>query len=515
MTGAADAPLSAAHHRSITAGSAVLARYSQSPQDTVSADLPGWGLRCSLLQAAFPFHLVLDRDLRVLQVGASLRQLCPALAPGAHLQQALEVIAPRVDVNFEAFRAESRSLFLLRAADTSSTLRGQMLHDDDADVLVFVGSPWVTDVDAFHALGLTIDDFAVSDNVIDYLLLLQNQTSALQEAKNFADRLENVVETLTYQAFHDSLTGLANRSMFTGRLTSALYAQSGQSTVVVSVLYLDLDDFKDVNDRLGHAAGDDLLMQVGQRLRNCVRESDTVARVGGDEFAVLVTHGGPLAGATVAENILAALADPFQLGRDRVQSGGTVGLAVDTGGELTGEEMLRRADVAMYVAKASGKGSLAVYDPDLEARRVADKLAESNRAADRAAGSPADELREAIDKGQLRLHFQPDLALTGEAVTGFEALVRWQHPRGHLVPPGEFILLAEETGLVVPLGRWVLEEACRQAAAWIDRFPNLTVSVNVSSQQLDQDDFVQTVGKALHGAGLEPCRLCLEIPRPS
>jgi diguanylate cyclase (GGDEF)-like protein/PAS domain S-box-containing protein len=299
-------------------------------------------------------------------------------------------------------------------------------------------------------------------------------------------------EQLRHQAFHDPLTGLANRALFTDRVQHALVVRSGD----VAVLFLDLDDFKSVNDGLGHVAGDALLRAVGERLRASLSPSHTVARMGGDEFAILVEQADA-AGAALdaAERITAALQTPFDVDGREVFVTASVGIAV--GGDA--EELLRCSDVAMYGAKTSGKAQYVVYAPPMD-DHVVGRL---ELVAD---------MRRALADDEFVVHYQPTVELETGRIVGAEALVRWQHPTRGLLQPGDFIGVAEETGQIVELGRWVLEEACRQSARWRAELAyDLGVSVNVSTRQIRRPGLVEDVRAALEASGLAPHALTLEI----
>ena len=307
-------------------------------------------------------------------------------------------------------------------------------------------------------------------------------------------------EQLRFEAFHDPLTQLANRAQFTDRLAHALERRVRRGTEV-AVLFLDLDNFKAVNDSLGHAAGDALLTEVGRRLQTCTRSEDTVARLGGDEFAVLLEDVASLDEAAEAtRRILFALRTPVSIeGRDLVVPA-SVGIAGGAG-ETNAGVLLRNADVAMYAAKALGKNRYEVYEPSMHAAAL-ERL------------DLAGDLEGAVERGEFVLEYQPILTLASGEVAGVEALVRWNHPtRGRIQPDG-FISLAEETGAIIELGRWVLGEACRQAYAWSDEFapePPFAMNVNVSARQLLYPGFVDDVARALKEWPIEPGSLVLEI----
>jgi diguanylate cyclase (GGDEF)-like protein len=297
------------------------------------------------------------------------------------------------------------------------------------------------------------------------------------------------------QVLSDPLTGLANRTLVE-ELTERSLGRGG----AVSVLFIDLDDFKDVNDSRGHAAGDEVLLVLADRLRGCVRPGDVVARLGGDEFAVVVDGGDDVARA-VGDRVLTALALPVPLDGGAVAAHGSIGVATSSDGdarEVAGE-LLRNADLAMYLAKAQGKNRLVVY---------ADGMAEAAR---RRADLSRD-LNDAAVSGQLEVHYQPVVRLTDDRITGFEALVRWHHPERGLVPPTEFIPLAEETGAITGIGRWVLREATRQGAAWTAATGvPLRMAVNLLPRQFQDGDVTADVLAALHESGLPADQLTLEV----
>jgi diguanylate cyclase (GGDEF)-like protein len=304
-----------------------------------------------------------------------------------------------------------------------------------------------------------------------------------------------------YQAFHDSLTGLASRHLFLDRLAYGL-ACAERDRTALALLFIDLDRFKAVNDSLGHAAGDALLVEVADRMRASLRASDTAARFGGDEFAVLLHNVTEASQATVvADRILQALREPFRLAGKEVFIDSSIGIVYSADGPSDGEALIQRADLAMYEAKRNGKGRYEVFEPSMEALRRTNLELETD-------------LRRAVVNNEFTLRYQPIVVLRTGAVTGVEALVRWQHPTRGLIPPMEFIPLAEETGLIVPIGRWVLREACRQAGRWNRERTGetpLTVSVNLSARQLQQPDLGAVVAEALHDSGLDPSCLVLEI----
>jgi diguanylate cyclase (GGDEF)-like protein/PAS domain S-box-containing protein len=305
---------------------------------------------------------------------------------------------------------------------------------------------------------------------------------------------------LRHQAFHDSLTGLANRTLFINRIEHALTSAQRDSNTI-GVLLCDLEGFKRINDSLGLGAGDSALVMIGDRLRSCVRGQDTVARLGGNEFGVLLDRLATPADATLAmERIMAVLRQPVILPGAQVELQPHVGVAVAMSGEGSADELLRNGAVAMHQARVY-EGGYAIFDPEMHADAIRRIEMESL-------------LRTAVEEKQFVLHYQPLIDLQTGRLTGVEALVRWNHPRRGLVPPMEFIPLAEETGLIVPLGQWAIGEACRQVRVWQREIPAdepICLNVNLSARQLRHPNIVRDIADALDDSGLLPSRLILEI----
>ena len=306
---------------------------------------------------------------------------------------------------------------------------------------------------------------------------------------------------LLHDAFHDSLTGLPNRALFMDRLRHRVALHQRREHRHFSVLFLDVDRFKVINDSLGHVRGDELLIAIARRLQGCLRPGDTVARLGGDEFTILIEDvAAPADALKVADRIQEELQAPFTLGGQEVFSGVSIGVAHGGAHYQRPEDILRDADTALYRAKAAGRSRWVEFDSSMHDRAVALLLLETD-------------LRRAVARKELRLHYQPVVSLSSGGIVGAEALVRWQHPDRGLVSPGEFIPLAEETGLIIPIGAWVLREACRQMKAWQDELglPLLEVGVNLSSKQFLQPLLVQEVAAVLRETHLSPRALRLEV----
>jgi diguanylate cyclase (GGDEF)-like protein len=307
-------------------------------------------------------------------------------------------------------------------------------------------------------------------------------------------------EQLWHQAFHDPLTGLPNRALFRDRLEHAL-ARAGRQIEPVGVLVLDIDNFKVINDSLGHPQGDALLLAVAERLRNCLRSGDTAARLGGDEFTVLVEDVGQLSELTeVAERIAEALRRPIQLDGRQVVASASIGIALSSPNKPA-EALMRDADLAMYRAKTNGKARWELFDDTLEVQAMERLDMETD-------------LRRALEREEFCVYYQPIVSLPEGCVVELEALVRWRHPDRGMVQPGAFIPVAEETGLIVPLGQWVLEQACRQARIWRDAASanaKIVMSVNLSARQFQHPTLVADIKRAVRESGLEPKALKLEI----
>ena len=309
-------------------------------------------------------------------------------------------------------------------------------------------------------------------------------------------------EQLQHIAFYDSLTELPNRALFMDRLEHVLQRAKRNQDCLFAVLFLDLDDFKLINDSLGHLAGDRLLKEIARRLRNCLRPSDTLARLGGDEFTILLEELKNLEDAIkVAERIHNQLSLPFKLNSHEIFPNTSIGITLSTMGYDQPKEILRDADTAMYRAKTLGKGRYEVFDSYLHQSAVASLQLKND-------------LRRAIERQEFLIYYQPIRELATGRLTGFEALLRWQHPERGFVSPAEFIPVAEETGSIVPLGQWILSEACRQMKAWQEQLPtaeSLKISVNLSGKQLTEAEFIEKINQILTQTGLDSRSLKLEI----
>lgn len=309
-------------------------------------------------------------------------------------------------------------------------------------------------------------------------------------------------EQLSYDALHDTLTGLPNRALFLDRLERVIEHSKRHADYVFALLFLDLDRFKNINDRFGHLLGDKLLVAIGERLLTSTRSSDTVARMGGDEFVILLEDIENLDEATrVAARIQEKICQPFKLDGHEIYDSCSIGVILNDESYQSPGEFLRDADIAMYQAKSEGRARYIIFDSEMRSELMNRIWMEND-------------LRSALGAQEFRLHYQPILSLNTGRLVGFEALIRWQHPSEGLIPPDSFIPLAEETRLIIPIGRWVLEEACRQLKEWQVRFPKdppLSMSVNLSGVQLTHPEFVEQVEQIITQAGINPSNLFLEI----
>jgi len=358
---------------------------------------------------------------------------------------------------------------------------------------------------------------------------LESTASPIRNEKGQTDKLvivnrditerKRAEEMLAHNAFHDGLTNLPNRALFLDRLQQALTLSKRHANYKFAVLLIDVDEFKIINDSLGHAAGDDLLIQIGQRLKESVRRADTVsrprtsdvperpanddtlARLGGDEFCILLDDiRDPIEAVRVAERVQAELAIPFLVTQQEIVISASIGIAASSSPHTHAEDLLRDADIAMYRAKRAGKARCEVSDTAMHENAVKRLQLETD-------------LRKALDLGEFRVYYQPIVSLQTGRITGFEALTRWQRPEG-ILPPIAFIAVAEETGLIIPMNRQLLREACQHLRSWQSEFPSdppITMSVNITSREFAQPDLASEIRKSLEQTGIDPSCLQLEI----
>jgi len=422
----------------------------------------------SLVRNSADVNVILGRDGTIAYESPAVERVLGYRSEDRVGQLALEVVHPED-------RLRLRRLFLTVArrpnAEASVELRAR--HADGS---------WRA-IDA--VVKNLLDDPAVGGMVVNYRDVTPRKT---------------LEDELRLRAFHDSLTGLANRALFIDRLEHAI-TRSNRSRERMAVLFLDLDDFKTINDSLGHGEGDQVLVATAARLQEGLRAGDTIARMGGDEFAILLEDtakdDSPV---DVAERLLTTLQAPFAHGDRELFVRASVGVAVIGGRGASAEDLLRDADAAMYIAKGRGKNRVVVFEPGMH-RAALTRL------------SLKGDLERALERREFHLVYQPIVDLGTGEIAGAEALLRWQPPSRRSVLPSEFIPLAEETGLIIPLGSWVLDEACREARRWEEEGvrPGLSINVNVSGRQVAELDFPSVVAEAVRRVGLEPERLVLEF----
>ena len=360
--------------------------------------------------------------------------------------------------------------------------------------IVFVGATWL--LNGIVADSSSLSFFGYPELLLQSIMGMGMIACLLEDEREAAELASDEIEHLAY---HDALTGLPNRPLFFDRLIVAL-AQATRGQHKVAVFFLDLDRFKDINDSLGHSLGDALLKAVSDRIRHCVREGDTLARFGGDEFTLLIPRIDQIEDvAKIAQKIIDTLKIPFVIHDRELFVTTSIGVSLFPADGADPETLVRNADTAMYRAKDSGRDNYQLYAPAMNARAL-ERLALENM------------LRKALQSKELTIYYQPVLAAESQAVIGFEALLRWNHPELGLLAPGHFMSIAEHSGLIVPIGEWVLRTACKQVHLWQKRFDRaLKVSVNLSARQFQQPNLVAQVRSAVEDAGIDPRTLELEI----
>ncbi len=360
----------------------------------------------------------------------------------------------------------------------------------------YVGVPLVNSSGKILGHLVVIDERPMEDGSTELSILKIFAARAAAELER-----QKAEQQLAYDALYDRLTDLPNRNLLSNHLNRALEKYRRDSKHKFAVFFLDLDRFKYVNDSLGHKSGDLLLVEIARRLKTCLRASDILARLGGDEFAILLEDIQTLGeAAKLAERIQQSLKSPFHLGIHEVFTSVSIGIAFSEPNLNSSEDLLRNADIAMYKAKALGTSKYELFDESLHIQVVNRLRLETD-------------FHHSLDRGEFQLHYQPIISLVDGQVAGFEALSRWQHPQRGYVSPGEFIALAEETGMIIPLGWWILQEVCYQLKEWQLKFdnPNLTIAVNISQKQFSQPHLIDSLIQILQTTGLEPQSLQLEI----
>ncbi|HEX7497914.1 MAG TPA: EAL domain-containing protein [Candidatus Limnocylindrales bacterium] len=403
-------------------------------------------------------------------------------------------------------RYQSPSIFKIFGYDAEAMIGvdvGTLVHPDDESRLTghfreVIGQPGASRVCECR-LRHSDSSWRYTETRMTNMLDVPAVNGIVLNTRDVTER-RNLEAELRHQAFHDSLTGLANRTLFANRVEHSLTSAKRDGSTI-AVLYCDMDGFKRLNDSLGYTAGDTALVMTAERLQSCVRGQDTVARLGGDEFCVLLDRLGSPSDAIMAmERIMTALRTPLSLHGAEVQVQPNIGIAVSVGGDVEVEHLLQNAAVAMHQARQY-EGGYALFDPEMHADAMRRIEVET-------------QLRTAIAEQQFMMYYQPTIDLHTGRLTGVEALIRWQHPTRGIVPPMEFIPLAEESGLIVPMGRWAIQVACRQVRIWQKEIPAnepIALNVNLSARQLRHPNIVRDIADALDDSGLLPSRLILEI----
>ncbi len=461
---------------------------------------------------AFPFAFAIDRSKRLVATGSLLLRICPEVAQQPLLDDCFTDLKDGFgNDDFDALAASEGSLLILHRLRGSGVppLRGQWMRLDD-DHLLFLGWPWVTTFGQLSEMGITLAEIPPHNPLVEMLMLLQTNRSAMDDARELAQALKNrrgqleeANRELAHRAYHDALTGLPNRLMLRDRVEQAI-ARAQRHKNRLAVLFIDLDRFKAINDTHGHRTGDVVLCAVAARIREQVRRTDTVAREGGDEFLVLLEEiGAPEQAALVAGKLLRRLDEPHLIEGRTIHCSGSIGVAMYPEDGTDADELIRHADAAMFESKDEGRNQVHFFSQE-SWQRVTQRMA--TEAA----------LRTAIERQQLLVYYQPQIELAGQRIIGAEALIRWRHPERGLVPPSEFIPLAEEVGLIVPIGEWVLDSVCAQIADWLRRFGwSPSVSVNISAKQLQAHDFADRVEAIMKRHHIPPELLELELTEHS
>ncbi len=587
---------------------------------------PGYqiGLPPKLFSTAFPFHLVIDSRLRIIQFGAGIPSLLPEISRSTNFEKHFVIRQPKIKLDFNNICAEPDTLFLMELIGESNvTLKGQMLYDYDLGLLTFIGSPYLRSMEELKTTGLSLKDFAPHDNTPDLLFLLKSNDAALDDTKQLFSRLRQekeraqvtldsigdaiiattttgiithfnpVAEKLTgvaqcdalgveiceilelkekynsgiiknlfqnalnansatelpgftqlhysddnayavegviapikqtdgnvlgivlvfrdvteqrrlssqlkYQTTHESLTKLPNRRLRHDHVDQAM-RQARRRQEYIALLFLDLDRFKTINDSLGHPIGDELLKSVANRLVNIVRETDVVSRMGGDEFVVLLTGlKDPTAASIIAKKIIGTFNTPFSIETYELQQTTSIGISVYPGDGENVDTLICMADLAMYSAKQSGRNGYCFFESKMDSQ-ASERLSMENS------------LRTALEQNAFQLYYQPKLDLESGKLVGMEALLRWQHPTRGFIPPSIFIPVAEEMGLIVELGKWVIGEACKQASDWYkSNQRRIPISVNVSAAQLWQNNLEEVLSESLQNNDISADLLELEL----
>ncbi len=462
----------------------------------------------SIRESIFPFLLEVDASLQIARIGPLMQRICPDIRCGANLFEHFELDGVAAEIKTHAALGEyaRRSIVMKSRGAKARVFKGEWFLDDNEQLLCFLGWPWIRDADELSKMGITLHDIPAHNPLGDLLLLLRSNQNTLADTRELAERLrersndlKRAYRRLEHIAHFDPLTGLPNRVLLADRLQQAM-SQSQRQGRTLAVIYLDLDGFKPINDRHGHAIGDQFLVTLAQRMKEALREGDTLSRIGGDEFvAVLVDLEEPQDCSPVLYRLLQTAAEPIIAGDFTLSASASIGVTFFPQDNGDADLLLRHADQAMYQAKQNGKNRYHLFD-------VAQDAAITTR------HESIEHIRRALAAKEFVLHYQPKVDMRTGRIVGVEALIRWQQPELGLLPPANFLPVIEGHSLIIDIGEWVIESALAQLDKWNDSGLNLPISVNIDASQLQRSGFVaQLTALLARHPGIKPGQLELEI----
>ncbi|CAN1211212.1 EAL domain-containing protein [Tumidithrix helvetica PCC 7403] len=462
-------------------------------------------------------------EQRTAQLAKINEQLCLEVIERQHIEESLRVSEERLenilssleDVVWSVAADYSQIFYLNSAVEKvygysiasflgNPNFRLQVIHSEDRDRIEDAAQAMLT-------TGHLCEEYRILRSTGE-VRWVNDRSHVIYDADGKALRINGIVRDITeqklaqqqliYDALHDALTGLPNRNLFMDRVEQTLKHSKRHSGYLFAILFIDLDRFKMINDSLGHATGDRFLQAIAKLLESCLRPSDTVARFGGDEFTILIDDiQDPSEAIVIAERILNKFLTPVDLGDQTIFTSASIGIVISTKDYSSGADLVRDADIAMYCAKSLGRGRYILFDSEMYEQNL--KLMQIDS-----------DLRYAIERQEFELHYQPFVALETNKLVGFEALIRWRHPERGLVSPAEFIPVAEDSGLIVAIGDWVMHEACQQLRKWQTLFPETTtlkMSINLASHQVRENNLIEKLDRVLAETGIAGSALCLEI----
>jgi diguanylate cyclase (GGDEF)-like protein len=459
-------------------------------------------------ESIFPFLLEVDASLQLAHIGPLMQRIFPDMRCGARLLDHFELDGVAAEIKNHAALAgyARRSIVMKSRGAEPHVFKGEWFLDDGEQLLCFLGWPWIRDADELSKLGITLHDIPAHNPLGDLLLLLRSSQNTLADTRELAERLrersndlKRAYRQLEHIAHFDPLTSLPNRVLLADRLQQAM-SQSQRQDRTLAVAYLDLDGFKPINDRHGHAIGDQFLVTLAQRMKEVLREGDTLSRIGGDEFvAVLVDLEETQDCAPILYRLLQTCAAPITAGDFTLSVSASIGVTFFPQDNGDADLLLRHADQAMYQAKQNGKNRYHLFD-----------VAQDNAITTR--HESIERIRRALAENEFVLHFQPKVDMQSGRIVGVEALIRWQHPEFGLLPPANFLPVIEGHSLIIDIGEWVIESALSQLDRWNNSGLNLPVSVNIDASQLQRGGFIDQLTVLLaRYPGIKHGQLELEI----